>query len=205
MLTNTNHKGANMNWKNQIYEYSPINQQEIKDKETFQFCMNHFSDILTRNNPIVHITSSAFIVNKKVDHALMVYHNIYNSWSWTGGHVDGEDDFLFVACKEAKEETGITSIEPISSNILSLDALTVLGHFKKGNYVSPHLHLSIAYAFVGDDTEPLIVNKDENSDVKWIPIDKVEEYSTEEHMKVVYKKLISGVNKLLSPADKEKN
>ena len=22
----------------------------------------------------------------------MVYHNIYDSWSWTGGHADGEKD-----------------------------------------------------------------------------------------------------------------
>lgn len=148
-----------MNWKNQIYDYNPINQQEVKDKETFLYCMNHCSDILTRNNPIVHITSSAFVVNKNLDHTLMVYHNIYNSWSWTGGHMDGEDDFLYVACKEAREETGITSIEPLSKNILSLDVLTVLGHQKRGNYISPHLHLSIAYVAIAADTEPLIVKK----------------------------------------------
>jgi len=124
----------------------------------------------------------------------MVYHNIYNSWSWTGGHVDRDEDFLNVACKEAREETGITSIEPITKNILSLDVLTVLGHKKGENYVSPHLHLSIGYGAIASDTQPLIVKEDENSDVKWIPIDRIEEYSTEEHMKVIYTKLIHKIS-----------
>ena len=34
----------------------------------------------------------------------MVYHNIYNSWSWLGGHADGETDLLAVALREVKEE-----------------------------------------------------------------------------------------------------
>lgn len=37
----------------------------------------------------------------------MIYHKIYNSWAWTGGHSDGDNDLLHVAMKEAKEETGI--------------------------------------------------------------------------------------------------
>lgn len=179
-----------MTWKNSIIEYKPINEEENKDKETFLYSINHFDDILTRNNLLVHITSSAFIVNKNIDHALMVFHNIYNSWSWTGGHVDGEIDFLKVAYKEAREETGITSIEPITTNILSIDVLTVHGHIKKGNYISPHLHLSVSYGAIADDTEPLIIKQDENSDVKWIPIDQVNIYCSEEHMKSVYRKLI---------------
>ena len=37
----------------------------------------------------------------------MVYHNIYDSWSWLGGHADGETDLLAVALREVKEETGL--------------------------------------------------------------------------------------------------
>ena len=49
------------------------------------------------------MTSSGLIFNKNLDKILMVHHNIYNTWSWTGGHADGEDDLLKVAIKEAKE------------------------------------------------------------------------------------------------------
>ena len=35
----------------------------------------------------------------------MAYHNIYKSWSWTGGHADGETDLLHVAMREARDAT----------------------------------------------------------------------------------------------------
>ena len=69
----------------------------------------------------------------------MVYHNIYHSWSWLGGHADGETDLLSVAIQEVKEEAGISKVYPVSEEIFSLESLTVDGHVKKGKYVSSHL------------------------------------------------------------------
>ena len=72
-----------------IKSYTPYNEQEIKDKEVILYCTKVFEDVLTRNNEVAHITSSAFVVNKVKDKVLMIHHNIYNSWSWIGGHADG--------------------------------------------------------------------------------------------------------------------
>ncbi len=181
-----------MDWQEIIHNYTPKSEEEEKYKEVFLYSMDHFDDILTRRNPILHLTSSAFIVNNEFNHALMVYHNIYNSWSWTGGHVDGEKDFLKVAIKEAKEETGII-IKPITPMPLSIDVLTVVGHFKRGEYIAPHLHLSIAYGAIGDEGQKTVIKKDENSAVRWVPLNAVNTYSTERHMKGIYSKLISRI------------
>ncbi len=62
----------------------------------------------------------------------MIYHKIYDSWAWTGGHSDGDSDLLYVAIKEAKEETGIKNVIPISENIYSLELTNVIGHEKRG-------------------------------------------------------------------------
>lgn len=186
-------EGSTMDWIEAIREYNPWNEQEEKDKEIILNCIDLFSDILTRNNEIAHITSSAFIVNKARNKVLMVHHNIYNAWSWTGGHADGEEDLLAVAVREAKEETGIENVNPIGGGIFSLDILTVLGHTKNGRYVSSHLHLSAAYLVEADEDEPLIVKADENSGVKWVPIDKINEYSNEPHMHRVYNKIVSKI------------
>jgi 8-oxo-dGTP pyrophosphatase MutT (NUDIX family) len=182
-----------MNWVDSIKTYIPYNEQEKKDKDIMLFCIDKFDDILTRENEIAHITSSAFVVNRARNKVLMVHHNIYNSWSWTGGHADGDDDLLEVAMREVNEETGVNNIHPVNSEIFSLDILTVLGHVKRGKYVSPHLHLSVAYLLEGDEKEQLVVKEDENSGVKWIPIDEVNEYSNEPHMQKVYDKLICKV------------
>lgn len=185
----------NMNWINSIKEYRPYNNQERKDKGVILKCLDMFDDVLTRDNEVAHITSSGFVVNKARDKVLMIYHNIFDSWSWTGGHADGESDLLQVAIKEANEETGIKKINPISQDIISLDIFPVLAHIKNGNYVSSHLHLSVAYLIEADENEELIIKADENSDVKWISIDEVERYSNEPHMIGVYKKIISKIEK----------
>ena len=172
-----------------IKNYVPYNEQEKKDQQLFLYCAEAFADILTRNNPLAHLTSSAFTVNRTRDKVLMVHHNIYNSWSWIGGHADGEKDLLTVALNELREETGVENFRPVSPQIFSLDVLTVLGHIKRGEYISPHLHLSAAFLIEADEKDRLKVKADENSGVKWIPLEEMNVYSTEPHMHKLYDKL----------------
>lgn len=184
-----------MEWIDSIIRYEPFNEQEEKDKEIILKCINTFDDVLTRNNEIAHMTSSAFVINKSRDKVLMIYHNIYNSWSWTGGHTDGDNDLLKVAIKELEEETGVKDIKILLSSIFSLDVLQVKSHIKKGMYVSPHLHLSVAYLIEANEEEKLVVKEDENSGVKWIPIDKLYEFTKKEpHMQELYIKFIEKIN-----------
>lgn len=180
-----------MNYIEEIERYIPINEQEEKDKEIILKYIKENDDVLIRENEVAHITSSGFIVNKNRDKVLMIHHNIYNAWGWTGGHADGDDDLLKVAIKEAKEETGIKNVVPITNHICSIDILPVISHIKKGKYVAPHLHLSIAYVLEADESEELIVKIDENSGVKWIDISEIETCTDEKHMIDVYKKLVN--------------
>lgn len=179
-----------------INNYTPSNEQEKKDKELFIFCSEVFEDVLTRDNKVVHFTCSAFTVNRAKDKVLMIHHNIYNSWSWIGGHVDGEEDFLAVALKELQEETGVQNIFPVFPEVFSLDVLPVFGHIRRGEYVSPHLHLSVTYLIEADENDLLFIKEDENSGVQWIPIDEIKDYSTEPHMHKVYDKLIAKMRHL---------
>jgi 8-oxo-dGTP pyrophosphatase MutT (NUDIX family) len=182
-----------MNWIDLIKKYTPFNEQEKKDKEVILHCIETFDDVLTRNNQLAHITCSAFVVNKAKDKVLMVHHNIYNSWSWTGGHADGEEDLLAVALREITEETGVSNVRPLTKDIFSLDIIPVKGHCKKGRYVSAHVHLSVSFLVEADDAQLLVVKEDENSGVKWVPIDEVCKYSNEPHMQKLYEKLIAKI------------
>lgn len=187
-----------MPFKNQIVEYTPVNEQEENDKKIMLNYINHFYDnILTRENEIAHMTSSGLILNKKMDKVLMIHHNIYNTWTWTGGHADGISNMLEVAVKEAKEETGLTTIEPLDNEIASIDILPVWGHFKKGKYVSAHLHLNSSYILIADENHKLVVNQEETSGVKWIDVDLLSQYSKEPYLIDVYKKIISKGKKTI--------
>ena len=158
--------------------------------------IDNFDNILTRANEYAHFTSSSFILNKERTKVLMIFHNIYKSWAWTGGHSDGDNDLLYVAMKEAKEETGITNIKPISNEIYSLEQITVNGHEKRGKYVGSHIHLNITYLLEADENEIIRVKEDENSGVKWVTIEELKGVVNEIWVRDrVYTKVIEKMKK----------
>lgn len=181
--------------KESIEKYVPFNEQEEKDKELFLKYLNEFDNILTRDNEYAHFCSSGFVVNKERTKVLMIYHKIYDSWGWTGGHSDGEDDGLYTALREVTEETGVSNLKPVKNEIYAIDSLPVFGHFKRGKYVPAHTHLSICYLIEANEEEPIKIKEDENSGVEWIDIDKVVSSSSENHMKYVYQKIIDKMKK----------
>ena len=137
--------------------YEPHDEQEAADKAVMLDCIDRFDDVYLRTNLLCHVTASAWIANERRDRVLMIYHNIYDSWAWTGGHADGERDLLSVAIREAKEETGLLGVRPASDRLLSIETLTVNPHRKRGRFVPAHLHLNGTFLLIADDTEPLRV------------------------------------------------
>jgi 8-oxo-dGTP pyrophosphatase MutT (NUDIX family) len=173
-----------------ITAYEPFNEQEERDRELILHALLTEEDVFTRDNALCHMTASAWIVNADRTKALMAYHNIYDSWSWLGGHADGEEDLLAVALKEAREEAGILNVRPVSDEILSLEVLTVDGHVKRGRYVSSHLHLNVTYLAVAEPDEAIRIKPDENSGVRWAALEDAIRLSTEPWIRErIYRKL----------------
>ena len=154
-------------------KYVPYNEQEDNDKKIMLKYIDCFDDVLTRNNEFGHFTASSWVVNKEKTKVLMIYHNIYNSWSWTGGHADGEVNLLNTAVRELKEETGVKNVKILNENIFSLEVVCVDGHMKKNKYVPSHVHLNLTFLFEVDENEETRIKDDENSGVKWINIEDV--------------------------------
>jgi len=177
-----------------IFAYIPKTEQEEKDKELIVSLMKNYPEkILHRSLLFGHMSASAMIFNPSHDKVLMVYHKIYQNWTMTGGHTDGESDLLKVALKEAKEETGLTDLKVLSEDILSLEVLPVSSHYKSGHYVSAHLHLNVTFAFEAREEEAIRICEEENSGVAWLEIDKLNEYSDEKIMLEVFHKCIERV------------
>ena len=150
--------------------------------------------ILTRESEIAHMTASSIIVSKDRRRTLMAFHRIYNSWAWTGGHADVEDDFEAVARREAQEETGISGLRRLGGGIASLEILPVWAHVRRGKPVGSHLHLNVSYLFEADDSLPLSVREDENSAVGWLAVDRLGESVSEPPMLPVYERLLRRAN-----------
>ena len=177
--------------------YEPYNEQEERDKEMMLALLASSPLIFSRENTSAHMSASAWVTNKTHDKVLMAYHNIYDSWAWTGGHADGEEDLFAVAEREVREETGIKTLTPVSNDIFSIEVLTVDGHYKNGKYVSSHLHLNVTYLFEADETEALRIKADENSKVGWFTLDGCIEACNEPWMNQwIYKKLNEKLNEM---------
>lgn len=182
--------------KSSIEKFKPFNEQEEVEKRIMLKYIKDFDDVLTRQNEYGHFTSSAFVLNKERTKMLMIYHKIYNSWAWTGGHSDGDSNLLNVAMKEAKEETGITDVRPIVDDIYSLEIINVNGHEKRGKYVGSHVHLNLTYLLEADESEQIHIKEDENSGVKWVPIDEIVKITSEKWVRDrVYTKIIEKMRR----------
>lgn len=163
----------------QIEAYHPWNEQEKRDKGELLRRLKSGEELLSRENLSAHLTASAWVVSPDRKRVLMAYHNLYDSWSWLGGHADGEEDLLAVAIREVREESGVRAVRPVSTEIYSLEILTVEGHEKRGSYVPSHLHLNLTYLLEADPGEALSCKPDENSKVGWFGLEEAVAASSE--------------------------
>ncbi|MEG0424054.1 MAG: NUDIX hydrolase [Erysipelotrichaceae bacterium] len=179
-----------MNLKQALLNFESIDRFENQDKQVMLHYLDVFDDLYERRNEIAHITSSAWILNKTGDKVLMIYHNIYDSWGWVGGHADGDHDLAYVALKEAKEETGLTSLTQVGDGFIAVDILPVWHHLKRGEVINSHLHMNVTYLFIGDEQQSIRIKPDENSGVKWIDVKAIDEFVSEASMLPIYHKLM---------------
>ena len=174
----------------QIKAYTPCCEQERRDQEAMLAFLAVNDDAFLRSNLTAHMTASAWVLSPDRTRVVMVYHNIYRSWSWTGGHADGEEDLLAVAIREVQEETGIRELKVLKDGIFSLENLTVDGHIKRGVYVPSHIHMNVTYLLQAKE-DTLRCKRDENSGVQWMTPQEALASSTEPWMvERIYRKLV---------------
>lgn len=178
-----------MNLRQEIENYIPFDEQEKKDKEQFLRFIDTFDDVLTRDNIFGHFSASAFLVNKKRNKMIVVYHIINDGWIYPGGHADGDDNLLSVAVREVEEETGLKA-KILDENIYAIQSAPVKGHIKSGKYVSSHIHFDVLYLMEADDRSPLKYKENESKGVKWIGFEEADDKTMCDFIRPIHKKII---------------
>jgi len=122
-----------------------------------------------------HVTASAWVINHDRTAALLIHHMKLDKWLQPGGHCDGDPDTLHVAQKECLEETGLQT-QPVSAEIFDVDIHDIPE--RKG--IPAHLHYDIRYLLRAAPGAEIIANETETSQVLWVPLDAVADYTEEE-------------------------
>jgi len=134
-------------------------------------------DCFKRSLQIGHVTGSAWLVNRAGTHVLLTHHRKLDLWLQLGGHADGNSNILDASLREAREESGLESVEPVTSEIFDIDI-----HLIPARKSEPvHYHYDIRFAFQTTGPEDYVVS-DESHDLAWVEIEKLEQFTTEESM-----------------------
>jgi ADP-ribose pyrophosphatase YjhB (NUDIX family) len=128
-----------------------------------------------RSLQIGHLTGSAWIVDADRSQALLTHHGKLNLWVQLGGHVENDADMLSAAWREAREESGLHEIHPLSENIFDVDV-----HAIPANGCEPaHYHYDVRFLFQADRNAPLTITSESKS-LAWMALDRIGELTSEE-------------------------
>lgn len=136
-------------------------------------------DCLLRSCPPGHVTASAWILSADRSRFLLTHHRKLNRWLQLGGHVDGEAALHLAALREAREESGMERFSflpggdppaPIDVDVHVIPA--------RGDEPA-HEHHDVRFVLVAERGQEIVVSE-ESHDVRWFPLDALEEVAGDE-------------------------
>lgn len=147
-----------------------------------------------------HMTASAFVVDYHFRAAVLMFHQKLQRWMQPGGHADGETSMHSVALKEAQEETGLTGLTffPLTQHDtrpnFPLPFDVDIHEIPAWNNVPAHWHYDVRYAFRAPKNAILCANHESNG-LEWVPFANVAQYTQEDSVLRMFKKLENFVLK----------
>ena len=146
-----------------LNQYDPSFDEEVIFKQDMLSFISQNTNCFERSLAIGHITASAWVLNSDGSQALLLHHAKLNKWFQLGGHCDGDSDVIAVAIKEAQEESGITNIVPVSTDIFDIDIHLIPENSReKALY-----HYDVRFLLQVKGDEEIVQNR-ESKELRWI-------------------------------------
>ncbi len=120
---------------------------------------------VAKAGPPEHLTASCLVLDGRGERVLLTHHRRAREWFQFGGHLETGDTSLWGAARrEAREESGIATLEPLPDPV-QLDRHTLAGDF---GHCREHLDVRFA-ALAPDGVGPRV--SEESLDVRWWPVE----------------------------------
>ncbi len=141
---------------------SPFPEEEQYKSRMLEFIRAH-ENCFERSLEQGHMTASSWLLNHDGSKSLLMHHAKLNRWLQLGGHADGNPDLIGVALKEAKEESGINNIRPLSPSIFDIDIHLIPENPKE----KAHYHYDVRF-LLRVETEETIQKNHESKELRWV-------------------------------------
>jgi len=126
-------------------------------------------DGVAKAGPPAHVTASCVVLDRTGGRVLLTLHRRANAWFQFGGHLEAGDSSVWAAARrEAREESGIDTLEPLPHPV-QLDR-----HRLVGSFGACREHLDLRYAAVAPLGARARVSA-ESHDVRWWAVDALPE------------------------------
>lgn len=168
--------------------HQPADAHEVSMLEDIKAFVRGYDNFHSRQQLAGHLTGSAWVISEDRSHALLTYHGKFDCWVQLGGHVEDDADMLSAAWREAREESGLENVTPLSDQIFDVDV-----HAIPANQKEPaHFHYDIRFLFAADRSVPLVISN-ESKDLAWVEIEKIAELTAEESVLRMVRKTLAGI------------
>lgn len=167
-----------------LNNHQPADAHEARMLEDIKQFVRRYDDFHSRNQLAGHLTGSAWIIDEERSHALLTYHGKFDCWVQLGGHVEDDADMLSASWREAREESGLVEVHPLSASIFDVDVHAIPANPKE----PAHFHYDIRFLFTADRSLPLVVSS-ESKDLAWVELDKIAELTAEESVLRMVRKM----------------
>lgn len=160
-----------------LHRHQPADPYEESMRQRMIEFVSRNAECLSRSLQEGHITASAWVLDSAKTRVLLTWHKKLDRWLQLGGHVDPGETVLKAAQREACEESGLSSVRPLSVEIFDVD----LHHIPARGAEPAHLHYDVRFLFMADAAEPLIISE-ESHRVAWVPLAELESASAEQSL-----------------------
>jgi 8-oxo-dGTP pyrophosphatase MutT (NUDIX family) len=148
--------------------YKATGDAEAADLARMTSLATTAADPWSRAQPL-HFTGSALVVHPRTRRVLLRWHVRLNRWLQVGGHADpGETDPLTVALREAREETGLTDLEPWPDERLRHAVICTV---PASANEPAHEHADLRY-ILATGTPDAIAPENDRSPLRWLTVDE---------------------------------
>ncbi|MEK6676417.1 MAG: NUDIX hydrolase [Planctomycetota bacterium] len=154
--------------------YVPEDDTDRAQRDRIVGFVRENPDCFERTLPIGHITGAAWLLDRSRSRVLLTHHRKLGRWLQLGGHADGDPNVLEVALREAREESGIGDIRPLSTAIFDVDVHPIPARDSEPQ----HFHYDIRFLLGVTDTEEFEVSE-ESHDLAWVAMSEVPNIDTD--------------------------